>query len=142
MNTAPSLLNRPALVAETEATLKAMALPCLSLAAAVAAALICCAATPVLAHEVNAGSMRVLLALLTLPLWLCLLVVFGASLLAGAFDGLTQHRSLQAAGVLLAVSALAYLIGRGALAQQTVPLVVLPPLALVAAAALRWWPRG
>lgn len=140
MNIATHSLAPHALVAEVSATLKTLALPCLSLAGAVAVVLICCATTPLLAQGVNSGSLRVLLALLALPLWLCLLVVFGASLVAGAFDRWTRRRSVQALGVLVAVSALAYLIGRGAMAQDAVPVVLLPMLALAGAMALRWWP--
>ena len=131
-----------ALADEATASLKTLALPCLALAGAVAAALICCATTPVLDLAANPGSLRVLLALLALPLWLCLLVVFGASLVSGAFDRLTPRRSLQALGVLLAVSAIAYLTGRSAMAQQATPMILLPTAALVAALLLRWWRRA
>lgn len=139
MNTSTTLANRQALVADASATMRAMALPCLLLATAVAAALICCATTPLLEHAVNPGSVRVLLGLLALPLWLCLLVVFGASLANGAFDWVTPRRPVQAVGVLLVVSVLAYGVGRSAMAQHTTLMVLLPTLALAAAMLLRWW---
>lgn len=142
MNTRTAFANRQALVADASATMTAMALPCLLLACALAAALICCATTPLLDRAANPASARVLLGLLALPLWLCLLVVFGASLVSGAFDGLTRRRSLQALGVLVFVSALAYGVGRSAMAQQATPMILLPTLALAAAMLLRWWRRG
>lgn len=142
MNISTAFAKRQSLVADATATITTMALPCLLLAGAVAAALICCATTPLLEHAVNPGSVRVLLGLLALPLWLCLLVVFGASLVSGAFDVLTRRRSLQALGVLLFVSALAYVVGRSAMAQQATPMVLLPTLALAAAMLLRWWRHG
>lgn len=139
MNINPVLANRQALVADASATVTALALPCLSLAIAVAAALICWATTPVLEQAVNRGSLRVLLGLLALPLWLCLLVVFGASLAKGAFDWVTPRRPVQAVGVLLVVSVLAYSVGCSAMAQHTTLMVLLPSLALAAAMLLRCW---
>ena len=50
-----------------------------------------------------------------------------------------MQRGLPEASVLLAVSALAYGVGRSAMAQQATLMILLPTLALVAAMLLRWW---
>ncbi len=138
-----ALPRHDALADDARMTLSMLAWPCLVLAIATAAALAACSTTPLLARGgvVNGGSLRVLLALMTLPLWLCLLVLLGASMLAGAFDRLTRHRGLQALGVLLAASAVTYLVGRGALLQQAVHVLLWPALALTAACLLWLWQR-
>lgn len=136
-----ALPRHEALADDARLTLSMLAWPCLVLAIATAAALAACSTTPLLARGgvVNGGSLRVLLALMTLPLWLCLLVLLGASMLAGAFDRLTRHRSLQALGVLLAASAVTYLVGRGALLQQAEQVLLWPTLSLAAGAGLWCW---
>lgn len=143
MITTPPLPHRAALAADALATLRTAALPCLVLATAAAAALACCITTPVLSQGVvNTGSVRVLMALLALPLWLCLLVVFGAAVAAGAFDRLTPRRPLQALLVLAGVTTIAYLSGRGAMLNHAGPVLLLPTLAVLAAATLLWQRRG
>lgn len=104
------------LLQDLPASLRLLALPCLLLAALAGAALVHGTVAPWPAP--NPGSARVLTALLALPLWLCLLVDAGASLVAGAIDRLLRRRSLQVLCVLGGATLLAYLSGRGALAGQ------------------------
>jgi len=128
------------LLQELPATLRLLALPCLLLAALAGAALVHGTVAPWPAP--NPASARVLTALLALPLWLCLLVDAGASLVAGAIDRLLQRRSLQVLCVLGGATLLAYLSGRGALTGQAWLVAGALGCALAALLALRRLRRG
>lgn len=102
--------------ADALATLPHLAWPGLVVAVAAAAGMAFGAGTPLLAEGVvNQGSLRVLLALLALPLWLGLVVSGGAALARGAFDRFTPRRPLQAAALLAMATLLAGLAAHGAL---------------------------
>lgn len=90
-------------------TLQALALPCLLLGALPAAGLMACTAMPSLVRGINPASADVLLALIALPLWLCLLLGFGGLVVAGRLDRWLGPRALQAPAVLAAVTALCWL---------------------------------
>jgi hypothetical protein len=111
-----ALLLQPETVADVQATLHHLAWPGLLLAAVAGAGMVFGSGTPLLAEGVvNQGSLRVLLALLALPLWLGLVLSGGAALVRGTFDRLTPRRPLQAAGLLAAATLLAALAGHGAM---------------------------
>jgi hypothetical protein len=102
----------------TAAALQPLALPCLLLGALPAAGLMACTAMPSLVRGINPASADVLLALITLPLWLCLLLGFGGLVAAGRLDRWLGPRALQAPAVLAAVTALCWLSADAATLRQ------------------------
>lgn len=124
--------------------LRPLALPCLLLAAIPAAGLMACTAAPSLVRGINPASADVLLALIALPLWLCLMVGFGGLVAAGKLDRWLGPRTLQPLVVLLAVTLLCCLSTSAAAMQQPAQAwlaFALPLLALGTGWALAW-PRG
>ena len=122
-------------------TLQPLALPCLLLAVLPAAGLMACTAMPSLVRGINPASADVLLALITLPLWLCLLLGFGGLIAAGRLDRWPGPRALQAAAVLAAVTGVCWLSADAATLRQ--PMLAwlafaLPLLALGTGWALAW----
>ena len=102
----------------TATTLQPLALPCLLLGALPAAGLMACTAMPSLVRGINPASADVLLALITLPLWMCLLLGFGGLVAAGRLDRWLGPRALQAPAVLAAVTALCWLSADAATVRQ------------------------
>ena len=121
--------------------LQPLALPCLLLGALPAAGLMACTAMPSLVRGINPASADVLLALITLPLWLCLLLGFGGLMAAGRLDRWLGPRALQAPAVLAAVTALCWLSADAATLRQPALAglaFALPLLALGTGWALAW----
>lgn len=121
--------------------LRPLALPCLLLAVLPAAGLMACTAMPSLVRGINPASADVLLALITLPLWLCLLLGFGGLIAAGRLDRWPGPRALQAPAVLAAVTGVCWLSADAATLRQ--PMLAwlafaLPLLALGTGWALAW----
>ena len=125
----------------TATTLQPLALPCLLLGALPAAGLMACTAMPSLVRGINPASADVLLALITLPLWLCLLLGFGGLVAAGRLDRWLGARALQAPAVIAAVTALCWLSADAATLRQPALAwlaFALPLLGLGAGWALAW----
>lgn len=125
--------------------LKPMARPCLLLAALPAAGLMACTAMPSLVRGINPASADVLLALIALPLWLCLLLGFGGLMAAGRLDRWLGPRVLQAPAILAAVTMLCWLSAGAATLHQPAQAwlaFALPLLALGAGWALAWPKRA
>ena len=121
--------------------LQPLALPCLMLAALPAAGLMACTAMPSLVRGINPASADVLLALITLPLWLCLLLGFGGLVAAGRLDRWLGPRALQTAALLGGVTSLCWLSADAASLRQPALAwlaFVLPLLALGTGWALAW----
>lgn len=122
-------------------TLQPLALPCLLLATLPAAGLMACTAMPALVRGINPASADVLLALITLPLWLCLLLGFGGLMATGRLDRWLGPRALQAPTLLAAVTALCWLSADAATLRQPAQAwlaFALPLLALGTGWALAW----
>ncbi|NRF68300.1 hypothetical protein HLB44_15005 [Aquincola sp. S2] len=102
MNTLPFAAR---LAAEARAALQSFARPCLLLAALPAAGLIACTASPQLLRSTNPASADVLLALITLPMWLNLLLAGAGPVLAGRLDRWIASRALQSIGLVAGVTA-------------------------------------
>jgi hypothetical protein len=123
------------------AALQPLARPCLLLAALPAAGLMACTAMPSLVRGINPASADVLLALIALPLWLCLLLGFGGLMAAGRLDRWLGPRVLQIPALLVAVTALCWLSARAATLHQPAQAwlaFALPLLALGTGWALAW----
>jgi hypothetical protein len=121
--------------------LQPLARPCLLLAALPAAGLMACTAMPSLVRGINPASADVLLALIALPLWLCLLLGFGGLMAAGRLDRWLGPRMLQVPALLVAVTALCWLSARAATLHQPAQAwlaFALPLLALGTGWALAW----
>lgn len=134
-------LMQPRAIAEARDELQAMALPCLMLATVPAAALMACTTSPELVRGINPASADVLLALITLPMWLCLLLAFGGLSAAGRLDRWLGPRTLQGSTIVLVVTALCGLSGRAATQYQPALAwlaYVLPTLAIAAGLVLAW----
>jgi hypothetical protein len=130
----------PALQAAA-AGLQPLAWPCLLLAALPAAGLMACTAWPSLVRGINPASADVLLALIALPLWLCLLLGFGGLMAAGRLDRWLGQRALQAPAILAVVTALCWLSARAATLHQPAEswlAFALPLLAIGTGWALAW----
>ena len=131
----------PAALDDAATALKPLALPCLLLAAVPAAGLMACTAMPALVRGTNPASADVLLALIALPLWLCLLLGFGGLMAAGRLDRWLGPRALQAPALLAAVTALCWLSTNAATLRQPALAwlaFALPLLALGTGWALAW----
>jgi hypothetical protein len=107
----------PVLQAAAEG-LRPLARPCLLLATLPAGGLMACTVSPSLVRGINPASAEVLLALIALPLWLCLLLGFGGLMVAGRLDRWLGARMLQAPAILVVVTALCWLSTRAATLQQ------------------------
>jgi len=121
--------------------LRPLAWPCLLLAAAPAAGLMACTASPSLVRGINPASADVLLALIALPLWLCLLLGFGGLVAAGRLDRWLGPRALQAPAILVAVTALCWLSAGAATLREPAQAwlaFALPLLALGTGWTLAW----
>jgi hypothetical protein len=121
--------------------LKPLAGPCLLLAALPAAGLMACTASPALVRGINPASADVLLALITLPLWLCLLLGFGGLIAHGRLDRWLGSRALQAAVIGAGVTTLCCLSAGAATLhrpEQAWLAFTLPALALAAGGVLAW----
>ena len=123
------------------AALQPLARPCLVLAALPAAGLMACTVMPSLVRGINPASADVLLALIALPLWLCLLLGFGGLAAAGRLDRWLGRRVLQAPAILAGVTALCWLSANAATLHQPAQAwlaFALPLLALGTGWALAW----
>lgn len=131
----------PAALHAAATALQPLAVPCLLLAALPAAGLMACTATPSLVRGINPASADVLLALIALPLWLCLLLGFGGLMAAGRLDRWLGPRVLQAPAILAAVTALCWLSASAATLHQPAQAwlaFALPLLGLGTGWALAW----
>jgi hypothetical protein len=131
----------PAALHEAATALQPLALPCLLLAALPAAGLMACTVMPSLVRGINPASADVLLALIALPLWLCLLLGFGGLMVAGQLDRWLGPRVLQAPAILAAVTALCWLSANAATLHQPTQAwlaFALPLLGLGTGWALAW----
>ena len=139
---APAVLHATAAALQVgAAALRPLAQPCLLLAALPAAGLMACTAVPSLVRGINPASADVLLALIALPLWLCLLLGFGGLAAAGRLDRWLARRALQAPAIVVAVTALCWLSTHAAtLHQPTLAWLAfaLPLLGLGTGWALAW----
>jgi hypothetical protein len=121
--------------------LQPLARPCLLLAALPAAGLMACTISPSLVRGINPASADVLLALIALPLWLCLLLGFGGLMAAGRLDRWLGPRVLQVPAILAGVTALCWLSTRAATLHEPAQAwlaFALPLLGLGAGWALAW----
>jgi hypothetical protein len=144
----PMPAGAPAVAAALQAAataLQPLARPCLLLAALPAAGLMACTAMPALVRGINPASADVLLALIALPLWLCLLLGFGGLAAAGRLDRWLGPRVLQAPAILLAVTGLCALSASAATLHQPAQAwlaFALPLLGLGTGWALAWPKRA
>ena len=99
-----------------------------------------CTAAPGLLRSTNPASADVLLALIALPMWCCLLLAFGAHVLAGRLDRWLGARALQGVLVPIGITLLSAASCHAA-QHASWAAYLLPSAALMTALALHWQRR-